>query len=266
MMMLESTVQPMMGGILTRGNRRHGAFTLPELLVVIGIIALLMGLLVPVLASARSSARKIACMANLHQVGVALHSYATDNHGNIPFGPKAPPFLHPANFYPSTGAVTSLISLNNGDPVGLGLLLRDHLSKQPEVLFCPELAKVGTTQAQCSYYYRHASVTRLYENSNVPDPPYNIALANLGKNRNGWSVRALAIDTMFLSPPELANWNVKPRTHHQQRFANILFSDCQVVSRSNTDDRFTVDVRNPTQLRNTFSKILEVLERADTEQ
>jgi prepilin-type N-terminal cleavage/methylation domain-containing protein len=276
MMMLESTVQPMMGCLLNRGNRRHGAFTLPELLVVIGIIALLMGLLVPVLASARSSARKIVCMSNLHQIGVALHSYATDNSGNIPFGPKAPPFLHPTDFYPSTGAVTSLISLRSGDPVGLGLLLRDHLSKQPEVLFCPdpdqkvsaetELAKVGTTQAQCSYYYRHASVTRLYANPNAPDPPYNIALANLGKNRNGWSVRALAIDTMFLSPPELANWNVKPRTHHQQRFANILFSDCQVVSRSNADGRFTVDVRNPTQLRNTFSKILEVLERADTEQ
>jgi prepilin-type N-terminal cleavage/methylation domain-containing protein len=131
MMMSGSTVQPMMGCLLTRGNRRHGAFTLSELLVVIGIVALLMGLLVPVLASARASARKIACLANLRQIGVALHSYADDNRGNIPFGPKAPPFLHPANFYPSTGAVTSLISLRSGDPVGLGLLLREHLSKQP---------------------------------------------------------------------------------------------------------------------------------------
>ncbi len=276
MMMPESMVQPIMGCLLTRGNRRHDAFTLLELLVVIGIVALLMGLLVPALGSARASARKIACLANLRQVGVAVHSYATDNHGNIPFGPKAQPLMHPANFYPSTGAVTSLISLRSGDPVGLGLLLRDHLSRQPESLFCPdpdqkistedELAKVGTDQAQCSYYYRHASVTRLYNNSNEPDPPYNIALANLGKNRNGRTVRALAIDTMFLPPPDLANWNVKPRTHHQQRFANILFSDCHAVSSSNEDGRFTVDVSNPAQLRNTFSKILEVLELADTEQ
>jgi prepilin-type processing-associated H-X9-DG protein/prepilin-type N-terminal cleavage/methylation domain-containing protein len=276
MMMSGSTVQPLMGCLLTRSNRRRGAFTLLELLVVIGIVALLMGLLVPVLASARASARKITCLSNLHQIAVAVHSYADDNHGNIPFGPKAPPFLHPANFYPSTGAVTSLISLSNGDPVGLGLLLRDYLSKQPEVLFCPdpdqkvsietELAKAGTAQAQCSYYYRHASVTRLYDIPNAPDPPYNIALANLGKNRNGWSVRALAIDTMFLPPPDLASWNVKPHTHHQQRFANILFSDGHVASYSNADGRFTVDVRNPSQLRNTFSKILEVLERADAEQ
>jgi prepilin-type N-terminal cleavage/methylation domain-containing protein/prepilin-type processing-associated H-X9-DG protein len=261
---------------LTRGNRRHCAFTLVELLVVIGIVSVLMGVLIPALASARASARKIVCLANLRQIGVAVHSYADDNNGNIPFGPKAPPFLHPANFYPSTGVVTSLISLRGGAPVGLGLLLREHLSKQPEVLFCPdpdkhvsadaELAKVGTAQAQCSYYYRHASVTRLFDDRAAPDPPYHIVLANLGKNRNGQPVRALAIDTMFLCPPDLAQWNVKTRTHHRQRFANILFSDGHVVSCSNAEGRFTVDVRDYTQVRSAFNKILEVLERADEEQ
>jgi prepilin-type processing-associated H-X9-DG protein len=164
----------------------------------------------------------------------------------------------------------------SGKPVGLGLLLREHLSEQPKVLFCPdpdqdvfaddELAKVGTAQAQCSYYYRHASVTRLFDERNAPDPALShIALGNLGKNRNGWSVRALAIDTMFLCPPDLAQWNVKPRTHHRQKFANILFSDGHVVSCSNADGRFTVDVRDHTQVRNAFNKILEVLEQADEE-
>jgi len=254
---------------------RTGAFTLLELLVVIAIVAVLLGVLVPALASARASARKVACMANLRQIGLSVHSYADDNRGNIPFGPKAPPFLSPADFYPSTGAVTSLISLSNGKPVGLGLLLPEYLSEQPEVLFCPdpdqkvfaddELAKVGVAQAQCSYYYRHASVTRLFDSPT--DPPTNqIMLSNLGKNRNGRPIRALAIDTMFLCPADLAQWNVKPRTHHRQRFANILFSDGHVVSCSNADGRFTVDIRDHNQLRNAFSKILEVLERADEEQ
>lgn len=263
--------------VLTRGNRRHGAFTLIELLVVIGIVAILMGVLVPALASARASARKIACLSNLRQIGTAVHSYADDNRGHIPFGPKAPPFLSPADFYPSTGAVTSLISLRSGAPVGLGLLLQEHLSKQPKALFCPdpdqkvsaddELAKVGTAQAQCSYYYRHASVTRLFDNRNASDPPWDrIALANLGKNRNGRPVRALAIDTMFLPPPDLAEFNVRPRTHHKQRFANILFAGGHVLSCSNADGRFTVDVRDYSEVRNAFNKILEVLERADTEQ
>lgn len=262
--------------VLARGNRRQGGFTLIELLVVIAVVAILMGVLVPALASARASARKLACLSNLRQIGAAVHSYANDNRGHIPFGPKAPPFLSPTDFYPSTGAVTSLISLRNGAPVGLGLLLREHLSKQPKALFCPdpdqrvsaddELAKVGTAQAQCSYYYRHASVTRLFDDRNASDSAYRIALANLGKNRNGQPVRALAIDTMFLPPPDLAEFNVKPRTHHKQRFANILFAGGHVLSCSNADGRFTVDVRNYSDLRNAFKKILDVLERADTEQ
>ena len=256
----------------------YSGFTLVELLVVIATMAVLMGVLIPALASVRTSARKITCLSNLRQIGIAVHSYAHDNQGNIPFGPKAPPFLHPANFYPSTGAVTSLISLRGGDAVGLGLLLRDYLSEQPEVLFCPdpdqkilddvELAKVGTAQAQCSYYYRHASVTRLFDKRNAPEPVYNIKLANLGKNRNGQPIRALAIDSMFLCPddPVLSRFNVKPRTHHRLRFANILFSDGCVLSSPNTDGRFTVDIRSYTELRNAFNRILEVLERADTEQ
>jgi type II secretory pathway pseudopilin PulG len=267
----------MMGCLLTCRNRRAGAFTLIELLVVIGIVAALFGVLVPALSSARTSARKVGCLMNLRQIGLAVHSYADDNHGKIPFGPKATPFLSPANFYPSTGAPTSLISLMSGKPVGLGLLLQDYLSEQPGVLFCPdpdqrvfadaELAKVGTAQAQCSYYYRHASVTRLFDDINATDPTWDhIALANLGKNCNGRPIRALVIDTMFLCPADLADFNVKPRTHHRQKFANILFSDGGVISRPNADGRFTVDVRDYNQLRNAFSKILEVLERADEEQ
>jgi prepilin-type N-terminal cleavage/methylation domain-containing protein len=267
-----------MSSFLTSGKRRHSAFTLVELLVVIGIVAVLMAILIPALGSARASARKIACMSNLRQIGVAVHVYANDNHGNIPFGPKAPPFLSPTNMYPSTGTPTSLISLDSGAPVGLGLLLREYLSKQPKILFCPapdqrvsaddELAKVGTAQAQCSYYYRHASVTRMFDNRDAPDSRYQIALSNLGKNRKGQPVRALAIDTMFLCPTDslLADFNVKPRTHHRRKFANILFSDGGVVSRSNADGRYTVHIRDHAQLREAFDKILEVLERADAEQ
>src|ERR1051325_3653291 len=101
------------------------AFTLIELLVVIAILAILMALLLPALVSARAQGRKAVCISNLHQLGIALQAYALDNDGRIPYGPKAPPFVSPSDFYPSTGAPTSLLSLQGGAPVGLGLLLHD---------------------------------------------------------------------------------------------------------------------------------------------
>jgi prepilin-type N-terminal cleavage/methylation domain-containing protein/prepilin-type processing-associated H-X9-DG protein len=59
-------------------SRRRG-FTLVELLVVIGIIAVLLSLLVPTLGRVRDEAKRATCMSNLRQVGAAMLMYAADN-------------------------------------------------------------------------------------------------------------------------------------------------------------------------------------------
>ena len=254
----------------------HRAFTLIELLVVIAVIAILAALMLPTLASAREKGWQAACLSNLRQMGLAIHAYASDSDGKIPYGPKAPPFTSPFDLYPSTGAPTSLISLGNGAPVGLGLLLKDHLCNQPKVLFCPssdqpmdanaQLANVGARQAQCSFYYRHAGTTRLFDNPNLGlAPPEHISLDNLGNNRDGLPIRALAIDTQFICSPQMATFGITPSTHHRQRAANILFSDGHTVSRPNRNSRFVVDLSNYAEVRDAFNKILKVLEQADTQ-
>jgi len=64
--------------------RHTVGFTLVELLVVIGIIAVLVAILLPTLTGARQTAQKIQCAANLRGIGQALHNYAADNGGVLP--------------------------------------------------------------------------------------------------------------------------------------------------------------------------------------
>ncbi len=153
----------------TRPSNPPG-FTLIELLVVIAIVALLAALLLPALASAKERSKGIACVSNLRQIGIAIRAYADENSGNIPFGPKAPPYTSPFDLYPSTGAPTSLISLGSGAPVALGLLLQSCVASQPKALFCPssdqylntdaQLAQVGFGQAPFTRPLAHATIHR----------------------------------------------------------------------------------------------------------
>jgi prepilin-type N-terminal cleavage/methylation domain-containing protein len=65
---------------------RHPAFTLVELLVVIGIIALLVSILLPVLGKARAQASAVACQSNMRQLAAAFLLFAHDHGGCLPGG------------------------------------------------------------------------------------------------------------------------------------------------------------------------------------
>src|SRR5437762_11271414 len=77
----------------TPGCRGVRAFTLVELLVVIGIIAVLISILLPTLAKARRSAYTLQCSSNMRQLSLAMLMYIQDNKGKFPA----------SEFFPITG-------------------------------------------------------------------------------------------------------------------------------------------------------------------
>jgi len=115
-------------------SRGRGAFTLVELLVVIGIIALLIGILIPALNKARESSVRLKCLSNLRQLGNALQAYGSAHGGRIPIG-----------YWSGQKQSNFMFHVNQNDgiiPPGsfytlLGLLYYEKLVQAPEVMFCP---------------------------------------------------------------------------------------------------------------------------------
>jgi prepilin-type N-terminal cleavage/methylation domain-containing protein len=113
--------------------RRSRAFTLIELLVVIAIIAILAALLLQALNEAKERGRRIRCMSNLHQIGVATRLYADDFNQWLPTG-----YWTPAHPWPGESSLTLPDIWSLGYPVNIGILMTEkYLPVALGVIFCP---------------------------------------------------------------------------------------------------------------------------------
>ena len=103
------------------------AFTLVELLVVIGIIAVLVAILLPSLGRAREAAQRAACLSNLRQTHLMLMLYANANRDAVPIG------------YWGGYHQMSYMAWRQGQstPITIGLIWSVGLMKTPQAFYCP---------------------------------------------------------------------------------------------------------------------------------
>ena len=176
---------------------RRDAFTLIELLVVISIIAMLIAILLPALAKARHTARKIACASNLRQQGIGLAIYREDFTDMLPLGS-----MGSAN--DARWAVALFGYLNIGDQV---------MTPFPEngVFTCPDVEqlryRVPPNPSHWRLTYGFNAFLSSPSNNNLHSGGYRSGGLKLAEQGGGKGVAPSRTAMLFDSPYHFVYWS-----------------------------------------------------------
>ncbi|MCI0744186.1 MAG: prepilin-type N-terminal cleavage/methylation domain-containing protein [Verrucomicrobia subdivision 3 bacterium] len=244
-------------GALTRGRQRgdasphfriREAFTLVELLVVIAAVAILAGLLLPVLSGAKWRAHAIRCMSNERQLALAWHVYADDHNGRLPRNFGIVETQDTVNNRTYLNWVNNVLSWElDSDNTNTALLfaggIGPYLGAATEVYRCPTDFVLSDRQRDAGWrsrvrsYSMNAMVGDAGEftvgGTNVNNPHYRqfYSITEMPQpsdifvfvEEHPHSLR----DGYFLNNPYVSEWNDLPASYHNGA-ANLAFADGHV--------------------------------------
>lgn len=237
---------------------RHNAFTLIELLVVISIISLLIAILLPALAKARSAARNIQCAANLRQVMFGMVNYSVDNQNR----PQPQLIFDSRYYFGSIDWSGLMIGYFGGNPQDI--TNNEHTSFS--IFRCPEddVPRIVTTRPYRSYGINDSRWTFFGDDYKAPWPRYDLSNGNpiLGASMTTlvtkpyrmedipghvmmisevWTRLAVGTSRCFIGNTDTCGLSARFDSVHG-RGANVAFSDGRVSALAEKDvDTYRAD-------------------------
>src|SRR5688572_13940498 len=217
-----------------RRSKRNNAFTLVEVLVVVGIVSLLMGILLPTIGRVRETSRRTSCMSNLRAIGQGLTVYARDNKDEFPRILAVPTdnddYLE--SMEPDATVVSPFANVTNGKNASyaaLFLLVRNDILKA-DVFVCPSTDDVvDEFDGQDHHTRSNFTNIRATESGRVVPTNCSYTYACMYPNKNA-SVQRMKLSTLPGRFPMAADKSLRRCSLFQDRKSTRLNSSHSQIS------------------------------------